>query len=395
MARSRINVRLSASVAQLAALLAAPTSGMGQPADPAGAPGAPTPAAAAPAADRPGASISIQDIARLGGQGRSPLRGIGLVVGLNGTGDPGTELALARPLAQVYAANNVPLPDLKELARSKSVALVWVSCEAPETGARVDDRLDVTVSVMHSATNLEGGELLLTPLTGPFAGDARLFAMASGPVSVPSLSNPRVGRVRLGAQVTRDIRSAPIGDVLELVIEPHARGWPTTRAIATEINGLLGQDEAGADPPARAVDEATVRVAVPPAERADPAAFISRIVSARLSPALLDLPAQVIVNERTGSIVVTGDVEISPVAIEHKDLVVTTVVPPPTPTPQDPLVLEQNWVGLATGGRGSERARLADLLEAFKQLNVPVKDQIAVLAQIHRSGRLHARFIVE
>src|SRR5690606_29215974 len=98
----------------------------------------------------------------------------------------------------------------------------------------------------------------------------------------------------------------------------------------------------------RAIDETTVRVVIPPNERPDPANFVANILSKRLSPDLLKLPAQVICNERTGVIIATGNVEISPVAIAHKDLVVTTTTPPPAPTPADPLVRQDKWVGVGT-----------------------------------------------
>jgi len=99
------------------------------------------------------------------------------------------------------------------------------------------------------------------------------------------------------------------------------------------------------------------------------------------------------VNERTGTIIVTGDVEVSAVTIGSDKLVITTITPPPQPTPQDPLVSRTNWTEFGSTSTSAERARIQDLLEAFKQLNVPVKEQIQILGQINQTGRLHARFI--
>jgi flagellar P-ring protein precursor FlgI len=347
-------------------------------------------------------AISIQDLVRIKGQGRSVLRGVGIVVGLRGTGDSGKESALARPLQEVYRNSQIPLSDVKELERAKAAALVWIDCEIPEGGARVDDQLDVHVSVMHSASSIEGGRLIIAPLLGPLPGQPE-FAMASGPVTIEDKERPTVGRIRLGASVVRDVLMPEIDGSLTLIVRPHFRGWTTTRTIANGINGSVGgslegttEDGAGSDSAvARADDDMQVTVKIPEAERADPANFIARVLGTRISPTLLDLPAQVVVNERTGAMVITGDVEISPVAIAYKDLVVSTTTPAPVPTATDPLVTRESLIPVATSGRAAERARLADLIAAFKQLDVPVKDQIHIISEIHKTGRLHATLVVE
>lgn len=344
-------------------------------------------------------AISIQDIVRIKGQGRSVLRGVGIVVGLRGTGDSGKEAALARPLQEVYRNSQIPLSDIKELERAKAAALVWIDCEIPEGGARADDRLDVFVSAIHSASSLEGGRLIIAPLLGPLPGQPE-FAMASGAVTIEDRERPTVGRIRLGASVVRDVLMPAIDESLTLVVRPHFRGWTTTRTIANGINGSVGgsneEGSTGEDSAvARADDDMAVTVRIPEPERADPANFIARVLGTRLSPTLLDLPAQVVVNERTGAMVITGDVEISPVAISYNNLVVSTTTPTPVPTPVDPLVTRESLIPVATSGRQGERARLADLIAAFKHLDVPVKDQIHIISEIHRTGRLHATLIVE
>ena len=224
--------------------------------------------------------------------------------------------------------------------------------------------------------------------------------MASGAITIEDKERPTVGRIRLGASVVRDVLMPTIDGTLSLIVRPHFRGWTTTRTIANGINGsvggLGGEGSIGEDPAvARADDDMTVTVQIPDAERADPANFIARVLGTRISPTLLDLPAQVIVNERTGAMVITGDVEISPVAIAYKDLVVSTTTPPPIPTPTDPLVTREGLIPVSTSARQGERARLADLIAAFKQLDIPVRDQIHIISEIHKTGRLHATLIVE
>lgn len=353
-------------------------------------------------ADDPGAvpaSVSIQSLVRIADRGKTPLRGMGLVLGLNGTGDSGKDLVLARPLAQVYTSNGNPVPDPKELANAKSAALVMISCEIPETGGRMDDTFDVFVTVTHSAQDLTGGRLLIAPLMGPLPRDGLRapFAFAEGPIVIEEAGNKRVGRIRGGAKLTQDITMPAVGNVMTLIINPEQRGWATARTIANEINGATGRldDETSGAPIARAADEMTVHVLVPEHERADPANFIARILSLRFSPTLLDQPATVVVNERTGVITMSADVDISPGAVAYKDMIVTTTTPAPTPTAQDPLIQRNRWVGVATSGRSSERARLSDLLKALNQLNVPPRDQIYIITQLHDSGRLHAKLVVE
>lgn len=342
-------------------------------------------------------TVSIRDLVRLGGQGKSTLRGLGLVTGLRGTGDSGSEAVLARPLAEFYKQNGNPIPDYKELSKSKSAALVFMWAEIPEEGGRKGDRFDVYVKVSHSASSLEGGMLDISPALGPRPGQG-VYGTASGRIVVEDPSHPTVGVIHEGLQLVEDITMEPLEGSFMLVVRPAWRGWSTTSVLAQQLNesvtSLLNEDN-GPPPIAKAVDEVSVRVTIPMNERSDPANFIANVLSKRISPDLLKLPAQVVCNERTGVIVATANVEISPVAIAHKDLVVTTTTPAPTPTANDPLVKQEKWVGVATAGRASERARLQDLLAAFKQLDVPVGEQISILRDMHKLGRLHARLIIE
>ncbi|MEL7473559.1 MAG: flagellar basal body P-ring protein FlgI, partial [Planctomycetota bacterium] len=148
-------------------------------------------------------------------------------------------------------------------------------------------------------------------------------------------------------------------------------------------------------PVAAALDERTVQITIPPAERIAPAAFIADVLAAPINPALLRRPPKIIVNTRTGAIVVTGDVRIGPVAITHRDLRITTTVPPVEPTPANPLVETDTWASLGTDLRDGERARLEDLLNALRQLDVPVDDQIQILYMLEKSGQLQARIEVD
>lgn len=388
----RLGLIISAVCALTAAVLAQPAA----PGAAAGGLGLSTNQPARPRRENP--VTSIQEFVRIEGYAKSPLRGIGIVTGLKGTGDSGQELLLARPLAEVYRNNGNPIPDLRDLAKAKSAAMVTISCEIPEGGGRYGDTYDVYVQVSHSATSLKGGTLILSPMLGPSTSNPQVFAMASGPIVLEDPEITTSGRIRLGVQLIRDIKPRPIGDAFNLILRPHFRSYAVARMLATEINGItadLENDSEFGEPIAQALDDTTIRVTVPAAERANPSNFMAGVLTKRFSPALVDLPAMVVVNERTGSIVVTGDVEVSSVAVGSDRLVVTTTTPPPIPTQQNPLVTRTPWTDAGTTASASERARLQDLLEAFKQLNVPVREQIGILAQIHQAGRLHARFVRE
>lgn len=379
------------------------------------APPPPADAAAAPApgslprSRRENPAVSIQDLVKIAGQDASPIRGMGIVTGLPKTGDSGAELALARPLMQIYANNGMPLGETRELSKAKGTsAIVSLWAEIPESGGRAGDRFDVIVSAMHSASSLKGGMLLISPMLGPLPSKpgadpkANLFAFASGPVIIEATDSPTVGRIRGGCQLIKDTPNYQLSDqrrsttVINLIVRPHFRSYSTTRMIASEINGLtadLENTDESAGIIAQAVDDSLIRVSIPEHERGNPTNFIASVLTKRFSPSLIDLPAQVIVNERTGTVIVTGDVEISSVTIGNDALVITTTSPPINPTTADPLVTRTNWAEFGSTSTNAERARIQDLLEAFKQLNVPARQQINILAQINQTGRLHARFI--
>lgn len=342
--------------------------------------------------------IDVRDAARIAGQGSSRLQGIGLVIGLQGTGDSGQELVLARPLARLLENSGLPIGSIEELAAARSAALVMVTCETPAEGARVDDRLDVSVSVLYSASSLEGGMLFLTPLTGPFPGSG-VYAMADGKVDLLSSELPTRGRVRLGAQMVREIPAPEIHEGFDLILHPRYVGHQSARHLALRINdeSRFRRDTAGdpsPDPIARAINDRTVRIRIPTGRRATKAEFIADIMSTSIDPAQMRLPARVVISRESGAIVVTGDVEISLVAVAHKNLVIRRIEPAPEPTEQNPRVRTENAIAIGSG-RERERSKLDDLLEAFKALSVPTDDQIQIIEMLHRSGQLHAELVFD
>ncbi len=343
----------------------------------------------------PARALSVQEIARLHGQGETTLWGLGFVIGLAGTGDPSETIPLARQLARLLERGGNPVPKIEELAKGKNIAMVMVTCTVPKEGARRGDTIDVFVQSWHKAQSLEGGRLFITPLQGPLPGQG-VFAFAEGPMVFEG-DSVTTGLVRSGARVAQDISMnviAPDGSIT-LIVEPPYAGWTTSRLIAGAVNAdRMGLDESAREI-AFAQDDRSIKVHIPEAELSDPANFIAAVMDIRLDPSLLSLPARVIVNERKSTIVVTGEVQISPAVIAHKDLVITTLRPPVPATPENPALDRSRWTDVATTGGERDRARVQDLLEALKRLDVPVADQIAILAKLHKIGRLHAELIVE
>ncbi|GJQ31050.1 MAG: flagellar P-ring protein [Phycisphaerae bacterium] len=335
---------------------------------------------------------TVRDLVRFKGQGESLLQGYGLVIGLENTGDSAKEAALALPLAKVLEHNGVNLgtPRVTD-PKSKSVAMVLVTCTVPPAGARADDKLDVWVSTIGSATSLAGGQLFITALKGPRPGDPTVWAVAEGTLELEGTSKTRA-KVRGGARMVEDILMPEVGDEFDLIIDQPFAGWASATQIAVAINARAMP---GGPAVAKAIDERTVRVTIPPAERGDKAGFLADVLSADVTLGELDLPATIIYNAKRGSIIVDGDVAIGPVAITHANLAVTTLMPQPQATAQNPRVETERWATMAPGARASEKARLSDLMAAFKALDIPTTEQIAVLEMLHKMGKLQAKMIVD
>jgi flagellar P-ring protein precursor FlgI len=276
-------------------------------------------------------------------------------------------------------------------------------CTIPEGGWRQDDRFDITVMASHNAQSLEGGTLILSPLLAPFIdaqGLRPIYAMASGPVLVENPKLPRSGRVRAGAHMIADPpRTGAVTDSFTLILNKPYAGFAAASEIAATITqtiyGKTGRGLSGLPPIATVLDDRTIRVDIPAAERSNAPAFVGDVLSTPITVALLKLPKQVICNQTAGKIVITGDVEISAVALTSADLTITTTLPPPAPTPDNPEVRTARWAGIGVGAKDTDRAKLQDLLGAFNQLNIPVSDQIALLEMMEKAGKLHANLVRE
>jgi flagellar P-ring protein FlgI len=341
---------------------------------------------------QPAAALQVRDLARIKGAERSTLVGMGLVVGLKGTGD-GKFLPAARPLAAVMQRLIDPNTVASELKDARNVALVALEATVPAHGVREGDRIDVHVSAIGTAKSLEGGRLFLFPLTGPLP-DSPVFAFASGSVLVEDPNTPTVGVVKQGAQMVTDIRARFMNDAgqITLVLNDQDAGWSNAFIIADLINHEMS-DGSGPASIAMAVDPKNIVVDVPAWERTNPAAFISRILQSHLDLSIISSGARVLINQRTHTIIVGADVEVKPTFISHPGLTITTITPQPPPTLVNPDIKASNFVGFDPQNLGGTRMR--DLLAALEQLKVPARDRVTIIRELKASGALKAELILQ
>jgi len=347
-------------------------------------------------------TVRIGDVTSLKGQSVNRLVGNGLVVGLSGTGDGDQYAVTMRALAQTLGNLGAPVSSLEELKDTKNVAMVIIDAVIPENGVREGDRVDVHVSAMGGAKSLAGGRLIIAPLVYEDLNVQKIFAVASGPLELDSGGSLTVATVRQGAVIQQDVlvgftamgASLPFAndwiesdaEYITLVLEDAHAGWGLAVAIAESVNAELSL-AADVERVAIAADPKNVVVLVPPFQRGDPASWIRDIED--LSFLMPNEEARVTVNRSTGTIVVSGDATISPVIVSQKGMTVVVRVPPPSP--DDPRVESQRFVALETGRTAD--ANVSDLLQALNQLNVPINDRIAILTQVQKAGKLHAKLL--
>jgi flagellar P-ring protein FlgI len=343
----------------------------------------------------------IKDLAAVDGVRSNPLIGYGLVVGLDGTGDqtsqaPFTVQSLKNMLSELGVA--VP-PNVNP--QLKNVAAVAIHAELPPF-AKPGQQIDITVSSIGNAGSLRGGSLLMTPLKG---ADGQVYAIAQGNLVVGglgvqgrdgsriSVNVPGVGRIPNGAQVERAL-PMPVGAGDELMLNLHRADFTTAARLVNALDAAFGAGSA------RAVDAVSVAVQAP----TDPSArigFMARLENLELNPG--EAPAKVIINSRTGTIVMGGLVKVLPAAITHGSLTVTiqenTAVSQPEPfsagqtvaVPQSGVVIDQaqNRMFLFDGG-----VSLEEIVRAVNDVGAAPGDLVAILEALKQAGALRAELEV-
>ncbi|HHH38586.1 MAG TPA: flagellar basal body P-ring protein FlgI [Sedimenticola sp.] len=344
----------------------------------------------------------IKDIVTIAGVRSNQLIGYGLVVGLDGTGDKGNAAPYTmQSLKSMLAQMGIVVPPGVKI-KPKNVAAVSVHAEL-HPFAKQGQKIDVTVSSIGDASSLRGGSLLMSPLKGI---DGQVYAIAQGELVVGGLSAtgadgskvtvniPTAGRIPNGATVERTIRSA-FSQGNHLTLNLRNGDFTTAQRIVDSINKAVGQGMA------RAVDATTVNVSAP-VDQAQRVSFMSLIENLEVKPA--SAPARIVVNSRTGTVIISTEVHITPVAVAHGNLTVTisenTQVSQPGPLARagNTEVVNQSQVNIS-----EEPARmfllqpgttLADVVRAVNQVGAAPSDLVAILEALKRSGAMNAELII-
>ncbi|PZU47438.1 MAG: flagellar biosynthesis protein FlgI [Sphingomonas sp.] len=342
----------------------------------------------------------IKDLARFQGVRGNSLVGYGLVVGLPGTGDDNLAFTV-QSMRSAASALGVQIPAGMNPAL-KNAAAVMVTAELPAF-AKPGQKLDVTISALGKAKSLRGGTLLLAPLKG---ADGETYALAQGNLTVGGfgadgadgsrivVNTPTSGRIPGGAMVERPVPS-PFAQADSLRLDLVAPSFQTAQAMADRINGDLGRSAA------RALDAVSVEIDAP-GTAMDRVALAARIEGLSLSPALP--PARVVVNARTGTVVISGDVRVRPAAVAHGNLTLAVSedwqVSQPAPfsrrgdtvvTPRSEVKAREEKARMALFAPG---AKLSDIVNAVNALGAAPGDLVAILEALKEAGALRAELVV-
>lgn len=332
---------------------------------------------------RPALALRIRDAVRMKNEVPNELVGMGLVVGLPGTGDGDDFLPAMRPLREMMKRFDDPVLLDKELKDAKNVAIVSLSMPIPAQGAHAGDRLDVKVSAI-AAKSLKGGRLFIIPMYAPRADVKMILASASGDLTLDN-DNPAKATIREGGVLIEDILPEDIhNNTFTLVLHPQIASRELATAIADQINEDVAPQTAGRWV-AYAVDATSVQVTIPEAEQHNPTPYIARIMTLPL-PSLPD-PARVTINMKDKLITFSDEVEVAPTMICQGTLTITIGAPPSAPGTKAPFVV--------IDPHGTGNAKLRDLQNAFNQLKVNPDDRIAIVKGLAKAGALKAELIIE
>lgn len=350
---------------------------------------------------QPAAAERIKDLASVAGVRANQLIGYGLVVGLHGTGDRTSQAPFTvQSVRSMLEAMGISLPPQQNFQLSNTAA-VMVTAKLPPF-IKPGQTIDVTVSSLANAESLRGGTLLMTPLRG---ADGKVYAMAQGQIIVSGFSAsgndgsnitvniPSTGRIPNGATVERKVPQ-PFTRRDAIVLNLHTPDFTTAKRMAAVINETLGPGTA------EALDAVSVRVQAPqdPGERVSFMAFLENL---KVNPGAP--PARVIINARTGTVVVSRHVRVYPAAVSHGSLTVTisenpqVSQPPPfsggrtVVTPESDIRVERETNSMFLFGPGT---KLMEIVKAVNRVGAAPSDLVAILQALKAAGALRAQLII-
>lgn len=343
----------------------------------------------------------VKDLATVSGVRGNQLVGYGLVVGLDGTGDQTSQAPFTiQSIRNMLAKFGVTIP-ANVNPQLKNVAAVTVRADLPAF-SKPGQTIDITVDSIGNATSLRGGSLLMTPLRGI---DGEVYAIGQGSLIVSgfgvsgkdgsriAVNVPSSGRVPNGATVER---SVPTNFATEpyIVLNLNTPDFTTAARLTDGINQLLGPDTA------RAMDAVSVRVQAP-VDASQRIAYLSTLEAIEIQPG--DAPARVIVNSRTGTVVIGSAVRVTPAAVAHGSLSVTITersdVSQPNPlsagetvvTPRSDIQVDQPEARMFVFNAG---VNLDEIVRAVNQVGAAPGDLVAILEALKEAGALRAELIV-
>ncbi|GAB2748115.1 flagellar basal body P-ring protein FlgI [Melaminivora jejuensis] len=358
-------------------------------------------ALAALACSVPAQALRIKEIAAVQGVRSNQLSGYGLVVGLDGTGDQSTQMPItAQAMSNYLQQMGISLPPGTSVPQLKNVATVVVTAELPAF-AQPGQHIDVSVSSIGNAKSLKGGTLIATPLRG---ADGEIYALAQGNLVVGGagasaggskvqVNHLSAGRIPDGAQVERSVPT-PLHGSETITLGLNASDFQTARKVALAINARSGPDTA------TALDGRTVQVRAPldPGARVNFIAELEELQLPESTPA-----AKVVINARTGSIVLNQAVTLGPSAIAHGNLSIvissTPVISQPNPLSRGQTVVAQKSdISIqADAGKVMQvpaSPQLADVVRALNTLGATPQDLLAILQALKAAGALNAELEV-
>ncbi len=340
------------------------------------------------------ATARIKDIGHFAGVRSNSLSGLGLVIGLNKTGDKRQTVFTQQMLVSMLEKSGLTLGGT---SRVENIAAVMVTADLPSF-ERPGSKIDVTVSSIGDSTSLQGGILMITSLHGL---DGNVYAVAQGPLVLGGFSagndstgvtvnHPTVGRIPNGAMVERSVVTGLAQNVetMELVLDRV--DFTNVKRVVDAVNMAFGRSIAAP------MDGKSVRLTLPEDYRNRPVEFISAVESISVE---VDAKARVVVNERTGTVVIGSDTTLLPVSIAHGNLSIQVEtklnVSQPDPlsqgqtvvTPEQRVTAQEQKSNFVTLTKG---ATVDDLIRALNALGVTPRDTIAILEALKSAGALQA-----
>jgi len=342
-----------------------------------------------------GATSRIKDLANIEGVRQNQLIGYGLVVGLNGTGDTLNNIPFTKQSLQAML-ERLGVNIRGAQIRTGNVAAVMVTANLPAFGTQ-GTRIDVTVSALGDSKSLQGGTLLVTPLLG---ADGNVYAVAQGSLAIGGFQAegdaakivrgvPTVGRIANGAIIEREIDFA-LNRLMQLRLALRNADFTTAKRIAAAVNDFIGS------PTAEPLDPSTVQITIPAKFHGNVVALLTEIEQLQVEP---DLAAKVVIDERSGIIVMGRDVRVSTVAVAQGNLTVTISETPQVSQPQpfsrgQTVVVPRTRVGVTEEGKKlavvKEGVSLQQLVDGLNALGIGPRDLIAILQAIKAAGAIQA-----